>query len=126
MKHILQRTIENLHEEDLNLLKDAILNSKIKIPYTLGESNVFNNLKKTIMQDELNINKINRSNLSCIIQHQRDINSNYIEIYYNNTSIAEGHLNNKTNWAHLTVKFEVEELENYLIEAVEQRKILMQ
>lgn len=54
---------------------------------------------------------------------QRDADSENITVHYNNKEIADGHLNNRTNWAHITMLTENEELESYLVDAIENRKI---
>lgn len=57
---------------------------------------------------------------------QRDTDSTYFAVCYKGEEIATGHLNNRTNFAHLTMNEgneENEELENYLTAAIENRTL---
>ena len=65
-------------------------------------------------------------NLESLIVYKggsKDIDSNSLEIWYKGKAIGYGHINNKTNFAHITLDEENEELEDYLVEGIENRTI---
>ena len=49
----------------------------------------------------------------------RDIDSNHFYIYYDEQLIGHGHYNHKTEWAHVTLENENQELEDFLVNGIE-------
>jgi len=64
-------------------------------------------------------------NIKVNMTNSRDVDSTNFEIHYNETQIGHGHLNNKTNFAHVTINeglFSEEdecELIDYLVDGIE-------
>tara|TARA_R110002167_G_scaffold20516_1_gene75297 strand:- start:1638 stop:1904 length:267 start_codon:yes stop_codon:yes gene_type:complete len=56
-------------------------------------------ITKTVKVEE----KLNFKNLKVIRTNLKDIDSTNLEIYYNNEQIGYGHLNNRTNFAHINI-----------------------
>tara|TARA_R110000744_G_scaffold40521_1_gene91942 strand:- start:1946 stop:2170 length:225 start_codon:yes stop_codon:yes gene_type:complete len=53
------------------------------------------------------------------ISEKRDIDSNYFIVYYNEIEIGSGHFNYTTNWAHVNLINENEDLERYIVNILE-------
>ena len=72
---------------------------------------------------------VNFENLKVVRTNAKDVDSVNIEIYYNEEAIGYGHLNNRTNFAHITINenlLEEEdecELIDYLVDGIENRTI---
>lgn len=66
---------------------------------------------------------VNTENLKVFRTGSRDIDSTNLELFYNDIEIGYGHLNNRTNFAHITLNEENQELEDYLVEGIENRTI---
>jgi len=47
--------------------------------------------------------KLNLNNIQVVRSNSRDIDSINLDVYYNLEEIGYGHLNNKTNFAHITI-----------------------
>ena len=72
-------------------------------------------------------NPFRPTNLKLLMGGQKDVDSTNFEIYYNDIEIAFGHLNHKSNWAHVTmISSDNEELEDCLVELIENRKITIE
>jgi hypothetical protein len=69
---------------------------------------------------------VNVENLKVLRTNSRDIDSTNLIIYYNDVEIGNGHLNNRTNYAHISLNLDNQELEDYLVEAIENRTIYIQ
>lgn len=73
--------------------------------------------------------KLNLNNISVVRANSRDIDSINLDVYYNNEEIGYGHLNNRTNFAHITINDNLlnEEdecdLVDYLVDGIEHRTI---
>ena len=76
-------------------------------------------IKKTIMVEE----KVKFENLKVLRANSKDIDSTNLEIYYNDVEIGYGHLNNRTNFAHITLNEYNQDLEDYLVNRIENRDI---
>lgn len=83
---------------------------------------------KTVTVEE----KINLEKLRVLMTNSRDIDSINLDVYYDNEEIGYGHLNNRTNFAHITINENLlnEEDEcdliDYLVDGIEQRTITIQ
>ncbi len=83
-------------------------------------------LRKKIIEvkEKLNLNKI-----QVVKANSRDIDSINLDVYYDLEEVGFGHLNNTTNFAHITINegllSEIDEcdLVDYLINGIEQRTI---
>ena len=69
--------------------------------------------------------KVNIEDLRVMKTDSRDIDSTNLEIYYNDIEIGYGHLNNRTNFAHITLNEDNQDLEDYLVEAIENETITL-
>ncbi|MFK5882874.1 MAG: hypothetical protein QM489_00885 [Candidatus Izemoplasma sp.] len=67
--------------------------------------------------------EINPSDLSYSVGSNKDIDSNNITLFYQKDEIGSGHLNNRTNWAHISLDVENPDLEDYFVEGIEGRTI---
>lgn len=67
--------------------------------------------------------EIDVKNLKVIRTTSRDIDSTNILIHYGDIGIGCGHINNRTNLAHITLNEDDQELEDYLVDAIENRTI---
>jgi len=82
-------------------------------------------ITKTVTVEE----KVNLRNLKVVRTNSRDVDSTNLEIYYNEKEIGYGHLNNRTNFAHITINegllIEEDECEliDYLVDGIENRTI---
>ncbi len=76
-------------------------------------------IKKTVMVEE----KVKFENLKVLRANSKDIDSTNLEIYYNDVEIGYGHLNNRTNFAHITLNEYNQDLEDYLVNRIENRDI---
>lgn len=76
-------------------------------------------ITKTVTVEE----EVNFENLKVIKTNSRDIDSTNLEIYYNDIEIGYGHLNNRTNFAHITLNEDNQDLEDYLVDSIEDRTI---
>ena len=76
-------------------------------------------MKKTVMVEE----KVKFENLKVLRANSKDIDSTNLEIYYNDVEIGYGHLNNRTNFAHITLNEYNQDLEDYLVNRIENRDI---
>jgi hypothetical protein len=79
-------------------------------------------IEKTVMAQET----VNPIYLKVVTLDERDLDSTNIEVHYRGQEIGYGHLNNKTNFAHITLYQENQELEDYLVRAIENRTIDIQ
>ena len=88
-------------------------------------------INKTVkLQEELNL-----KNLKVVRTNSIDIDSTNLEIFYNQQEIGFGQLNNKTNFAHVTINEDLfnegdlfkeeneSELVDYLVDGIENRTI---
>lgn len=70
------------------------------------------------------VEELNTEDLRVLTTSQRDCDSVNLDVYYNDIEIGYGHLNNKSNMAHITLNFEDnQELIDYLVEGIENRTI---
>ncbi len=76
-------------------------------------------IKKTVMVEE----KVKFENLKVLRANSKDIDSTNLEIYYNDVEIGYGHLNNRTNFAQITLNEYNQDLEDYLVNRIENRDI---
>ena len=70
--------------------------------------------------------KINVLKLEVRRTTNKDVDSVNIEISYKNNIIGYGHINNRTNFAHIDLLQENSDLEYYLVYAIENRIIQIQ
>lgn len=57
---------------------------------------------------------------------QKDVDSTNFEIYYKDVEVAYGHLNNRTNFAHVSMIEQNdghEDIEDFLVEGIESRSL---
>lgn len=86
-------------------------------------------MKLTITKTVTVQEEVNLKNLKVIRTNSKDIDSTNLEILHNEEEIGYGHLNNKTNFAHVTINeglFSEEDecyLEGYLVDGIENRNI---
>ena len=78
-------------------------------------------IEKTVTVEE----KVNFENLRVVKTNSKDIDSTNLEIYYNDVEIGYGHLNNRTNFAHITLNEYNQDLEDYLVDGIENRDIIL-
>jgi len=82
---------------------------------------------KTIQVNE----KLNLNELKVYKGSSRDVDSVNIEVFYGEELIAEGHFNNKTNFAHFTIteglmnEEDECDLMDYLVDGLEERTIVL-
>lgn len=73
--------------------------------------------------------KLNLNNIWVARRNTRDADSVNLDVYYDNEEIGHGHLNNRTNFAHITINENLlnEEDEcdliDYLVDGIELRRI---
>lgn len=67
--------------------------------------------------------KVNVNDLKVFRTNSRDVDSTNLVVCYNDTKIGHGHINDITNWAHILLDEENQELEDYLVDAIENKKI---
>tara|TARA_R110001592_G_C12559286_1_gene690988 strand:- start:167 stop:442 length:276 start_codon:yes stop_codon:yes gene_type:complete len=73
--------------------------------------------------------KLNLDNIWVARRNTRDIDSINLDVYYDNEEIGYGHLNNRTNFAHITINENLLneedecELIDYLVDGIENRTI---
>jgi hypothetical protein len=85
---------------------------------------------KTI--EEKTEEKLNLNNIQVVRSNSRDIDSINLDVYYNLEEIGYGHLNNKTNFAHITINENLLnekdecDLIDYLVDGIENRTIELQ
>ena len=85
-------------------------------------------ITKTVTVEE----EVNFENLKVIRTNSRDIDSTNLEIFHNEEEIGYGHLNNRTNFAHITINedlFKEEDecdLIDFLVDGIEARTITIQ
>ena len=77
---------------------------------------------KTITVEE----SVNPEKLNVVRTGEMDIDSTKLEIFYNEHEIGHGHLNNRTNFAHITLNDDNQDLEDFLVDAIENRTIDLQ
>lgn len=76
--------------------------------------------------------KLNLNNIQVIRSNSRDIDSINLDVYYNLEEIGYGHLNNKTNFAYITINENLLnekdecDLIDYLVDGIENRTIELQ
>lgn len=68
-------------------------------------------------------NNFNIEDIKVIRTNTRDIDSVNIVIHIKDKEIGYGHINNRTNFAHVTLDNEDAEMENYIEHAIEERTI---
>ena len=78
-------------------------------------------IEKTVTVEE----KVNFENLRVVKTNSKEIDSTNLEIYYNDVEIGYGHLNNRTNFAHITLNEYNQDLEDYLVDGIENRDIIL-
>jgi len=83
-------------------------------------------MKITITKKARVEEKVNLENLKVLRTNSKDIDSTNLEIFYNEIEIGYGHLNNRTNFAHITLDEYNEDLEEYLVCGIENRNISIQ
>lgn len=66
---------------------------------------------------------VNTKDLKVSLTNHKDVDSVNFEVYYQDSEIGYGHLNNKTNFAHVTLNDDNQDLEDYLVDAIENRNI---
>jgi len=76
-------------------------------------------ITKTVTVEE----KVNVKDLKVVRTNSIDIDSTNLEIYYEEKEIGYGQLNNRTNFAHITLNEYNPDLEDYLVDGIENRKI---
>jgi len=76
-------------------------------------------ITKTVTVQE----KVNFKNLKVVRTNSKDIDSTNLEVFYNEEEIGHGHLNNRTNFAHITLNEYNQDLEDYLVDGIENRTI---
>ena len=78
-------------------------------------------IEKTVTVEE----KVNFENLRVVKTNSKEIDSTNLEIYYNDVEIGYGHLNNRTNFAHITLNEYSQDLEDYLVDGIENGDIIL-
>ena len=78
-------------------------------------------ITKTVTVEE----KLNVENLKVVRTNSKDIDSINLEIYYNDEEIGYGCLNNRTNFAHINLNEYNQDLEDYLVDGIENRNIIL-
>ena len=84
-------------------------------------------ITKTITTQE----KVNLKDLQVFRVGSRDVDSVGLKIYYNEQEIGYGHLNNKKNYACITINEGLmswedgQDLEQYLVKRIEERTITL-
>ena len=76
--------------------------------------------KTVLVEEELKV-----EDLVVGISGRRDADSQNIEIFYKDVAIGYGHINIRTNWAHITLNEDNQELEDFLVEGIENRTIIL-
>jgi hypothetical protein len=74
--------------------------------------------KQVQLTEEVNVKK-----LSVNMGNSRDIDSRNLVVYYDGEIIGYGHLNNRTNMAHITLDEPNDELEDIIVNGIENRTI---
>jgi|LakMenE01Jun11ns_1017448.scaffolds.fasta_scaffold9818684_4 hypothetical protein len=74
--------------------------------------------KQVQLTEEINVKK-----LSVNMGNSRDIDSRNLVVYYDGEIIGYGHLNNRTNMAHITLDEPNDELEDIIVNGIENRTI---
>tara|TARA_R110000803_G_scaffold10308_7_gene31717 strand:- start:381 stop:650 length:270 start_codon:yes stop_codon:yes gene_type:complete len=80
--------------------------------------------KTIVLKEHINLNE-----LQVHVTNSKDIDSDNLEVEYKGIRIGEGHLNNKTNFAHVSISEgimeEVDECDliDYLVDGIESRSI---
>jgi len=74
--------------------------------------------KQVQLTEEVNVKK-----LSVNMGKARDIDSQNLVVYYDGEIIGYGHLNNRTNMAHITLDEPNDELEDIIVNGIENRTI---
>jgi hypothetical protein len=74
--------------------------------------------KQVQLTEEVNVKK-----LSVNMGNSRDIDSRNLVAYYDGETIGYGHLNNRTNMAHITLDEPNDELEDIIVNGIENRTI---
>ena len=70
------------------------------------------------------VEEVKLDKIRVVRTNSRDVDSTNLSIYYGNVEIGHGHLNSRTNFAHITLgEYYCDELEDYLIEGIENRTI---
>ena len=67
--------------------------------------------------------KVNVEDLKVVRTNSKDIDSTNVVIYYNENEIGHGHINNRSNWAHVSLNEDNQDLEDYLVNGIEHRLI---
>jgi len=67
--------------------------------------------------------KVNVEDLKVVKTNSRNVDSVNLVIYYDNVEIGNGHFNKKTNWAHISLDEENQDLEDYLVSGIEKKRI---
>lgn len=67
--------------------------------------------------------KVKVEDLKVVRTNSRDIDSTNLVIYYNENEIGHGHINNRSNFAHISLDEENQDLEDYLVDGIENRTI---
>ena len=76
--------------------------------------------KTVTVEEKVNV-KV--EDLKVVRTNSRDVDSTNLEIYYEEKEIGYGHLNNRTNFAHITLNEDNQDLEDYLVDGIENRTI---
>ncbi len=82
-------------------------------------------INKTVKSQE----ELNFKNLKVVRTNSKDIDSTNLEIFHKEQEIGYGQLNNRTNFAHVTINEDLfnqeneSELVDYLVDGIENRTI---
>lgn len=67
--------------------------------------------------------KVNVEELKVVRTNEKSIDSTNVVIIYYNEEIGHGHINNRSNWAHVSLNEDNQDLEDYLVKSIENRLI---
>ena len=109
----------------INRKKNEILfcQTKTLLYICTNELLINNKMEITIVKTVVEKVEINVDDLRVVRTTSRDIDSTNILIHYGDFGLGYGHINNRTNWAHITLNEDNQELEDYLVDAIENRTI---
>jgi hypothetical protein len=79
--------------------------------------------KITIIKQVRALEEVDLKKLSVVITSSRDVESNNLDVMYDGDEIGYGHLNNRTNMAHITLNEPNDELEDIIVNGIENRSI---
>jgi len=68
--------------------------------------------------------KVDTKQLAIVMSRARDVDSTSFHVMYKGHVVGDGHLNNRSNMAHVSLNHDTaQDLEGYLVKAIEERSI---